>query len=125
MSDIATWQIIMVDDEPDSLDLVCEMLSHEGAEVHQATGGEECIALLESLTPTLIVVDLSMPKPDGWDVLAHVRSTPALSEVLVVAVTAYHSETVRRQATELGFDAYVPKPLRTHQLLDTLRELVG
>lgn len=124
MSDTKTWQVILVDDEPDSLDLISEMLSHEGATVYRAASGEECIQLLETLTPTLMVVDLAMPKPDGWDLLAMVRADPALSSVCMVATTAYHSVNVAQHAQEMGFNAYIPKPLRSQQLMDTLRQLL-
>jgi CheY-like chemotaxis protein len=125
MSDIATWQVLLVDDEPDSLELISEVLTHEGATVYRAAGGSECLALLAELTPTLMVVDLQMPKPDGWDLLAHVRADKALGGVLVIATTAYHSVNVEQEALDAGFDAYIPKPLRTQMLIDTLTDLLA
>jgi CheY-like chemotaxis protein len=125
MSDIAMWQVLLVDDEPDSLELISEVLTHEGATVYRAASGNECLSMLADLTPTLIVVDLQMPRPDGWELLTHVRANAALGGVLVIATTAYHSVNVEREAITAGFDAYIPKPLRRQQLMDTLTELLG
>jgi CheY-like chemotaxis protein len=124
MVNVATWQVVLVDDEPDSLELISEMFHHKGAMVHRAASGDQCLELLQGLTPTLIVVDLQMPMPDGWQLLAQVRANPALSGVLVVATTAYHTANVEQQAYRMGFDAYLPKPLRSQQLLDMLADLV-
>jgi CheY-like chemotaxis protein len=125
MADIATWQVLLVDDEPDSLELISQVLMHKGATVTCATSGDECLSLLQTMTPTLIVVDLHMPPPDGWALLSHIRADAAHSGVLLVATTAYHSVNVEQEAYQMGFDAYIPKPLRSQQLMDTLTKLVG
>jgi two-component system, cell cycle response regulator DivK len=125
MHDISHWKIILVDDELDSLNLIYDMLTLNGAEVHQTTNGNQGLLLLETVQPTLIVVDLSMPHPDGWDVLNAVRANQATSHVPVVAVTAYYSDEVSRRAMQAGFNAFIPKPIRVNSFLDTLREVIG
>jgi CheY-like chemotaxis protein len=125
MANISNWQVILADDDPDSLELISEMLIHEGATVHRAANGEQCLKILATVIPTLMVIDLSMPKPDGWEVLEYVRADSAMKNVRVVATTAYHSASVARQVQEMGFDAYLPKPLRSNQVMDVLTELVS
>jgi CheY-like chemotaxis protein len=124
MSEMSNWTVLLVDDEPDSLDLISVMIEHEGAVVHCAASGDECLILLKELVPTLVVVDLAMPHPDGWDLLEYIRANPATANVPVVATTAFHTANVAQQAVDAGFDAYIPKPLKSQQLLDTLYRAV-
>jgi CheY-like chemotaxis protein len=123
MTDITQWKVILVDDEPDSLNLIHDILTLHGAEVHRAENGDQCLRLLSDVTPTLIVLDLAMPKPDGWDLLKMVREMPSTAEVPVVAVTAYYSDKVARQATEAGFNAFFRKPIKVNGFLDALKEV--
>ena len=125
MTEISQWKVILVDDEPDSLNLLCDILAMQGAEVHHAGGGQQCFALLETITPTLVVVDLAMPKPDGWDVLAAIRAAPATAHVPVIAITAYSSPRVVERACQAGFNALIPKPIKAEQFLNKLKEVVG
>jgi CheY-like chemotaxis protein len=125
MSEPTQWKIVLVDDEPDSLNLIAEMLVLHGAEVYQAPGGEECLDLLESITPTVVVCDLAMPRPDGWDVLAVIRARPDISQIPVVAITAYYSEKVADEADRAGFDAFCPKPIKSGEFLRLLKTLVS
>ena len=124
MTTLTHWNILLIDDEPDSLKLICEMLALNGAEVHYAGSGAEGLSLLQQFIPTLIVLDLSMPKPDGWDLLAIIRGTPSTANVPVIAVTAYYSEKVLVQAHKAGFNALVPKPIKVGALISKLHEIV-
>jgi CheY-like chemotaxis protein len=125
MTELTQWKVILVDDEPDCLNLLCEILTMQGVEVHHAAGGKQCLALLESITPTLVVVDLAMPKPDGWDVLAAIRASPATAHVPVIAITAYSSPRVVERACQAGFNALIPKPIKAEPFLSKLKEVVG
>jgi CheY-like chemotaxis protein len=125
MSELSQWKIVLVDDEPDSLNLIAEMLVLNGAEVYQASSGEECLDFLERITPTVVVCDLAMPRPDGWDVLAVIRAKPDISQIPVVAITAYYSEKVAREAERAGFNAFCPKPIKSGEFLRLLQTLAG
>jgi CheY-like chemotaxis protein len=125
MTDLSHWKIILVDDEPDSLNLLSELLTLHNAEVYRAPDGAACLALLAEMTPTVLVVDLNMPRPDGWDVLAKMRAMPSMAHVPVIAVTAYYSDAVEDEAYRAGFDAFVRKPVKTGPFLQLLRDLVA
>jgi CheY-like chemotaxis protein len=125
MRNINEWKVVLVDDEPDSLNLIHEILTLHGAEVYEAASGAEGLAHLATITPTLIVLDLAMPRPDGWDLLAEIRAHPATADVPVVAVTAFYSDQVATQAHLAGFDAFFPKPIKTSGFLEKLQELVS
>jgi CheY-like chemotaxis protein len=125
MTDITHWKVILVDDEPDSLNLIHDILTLNGAQVYRAAGGQECLTLLAEVVPTLVVLDLAMPKPDGWDLLREIRAMPQTAAVPVVVVTAYYSDSVIRRAYEAGFNAFFPKPIRANMFLSKLKELAG
>src|SRR5258708_5873778 len=120
MIDPSHWKVIVVDDEPDSLKLIHDVLSENGIEVFGAASGQQGLSLLESVQPTLVIVDLSMPHPDGWELLNLLRSNPALKHTPVVAITAYYSDEVERRAQEAGFSAFVRKPIRVKSFLSVL-----
>lgn len=125
MIDTSAWIVVLVDDEPDSLNLIHDVLAVGGAQVHRISNGHQCLDLLNTLTPTLIILDLAMPRPDGWELLASIRANPATAGVAVVAVTAYHSPSVAEKARQAGFDAFIPKPIRSGEFLSQLKELLG
>ncbi len=121
MTDLSQWTVVLVDDEPDSLNLVADVLTLNGAQVHRAVDGRQGLMLLHTVTPTLVVLDLAMPRPDGWDLLAAIRATPDLAGLPVVAITAYHSEKVAHEAYRAGFDAFSPKPIRADEFIRLLQ----
>jgi two-component system CheB/CheR fusion protein len=124
MSEISSWRVLLIDDEPDSLKLLHDILAHGGATVFEAANGQEFFDLLKTVDPTVIVVDLSMPKPDGWDLLAEVRAEPNWAFVPVIAVTAFYSEKVTRDAATAGFAALLPKPIRYKTFLSTIQDVL-
>ena len=125
MSEMTDWKIVLVDDEPDALNVIYHMLTHNGIEVHRAVDGEECLALLEGLKPTCIVVDLAMPKVDGWSVLSRVRANPDKAHLPIIAITAYHSANVAEEAYRAGFDGYFAKPVKSDEFMAKLTELAN
>ncbi len=125
MTDLSQWKVMLVDDEPDSLNLLADILALNGAQVYRAGSSAECLDMLQTIDPTLIVLDLAMPRPDGWELLSHIRANLRLAGVPVVAVTAYYSTRVAEEALEAGFDAFFPKPIRAAEFIDRLAEVVG
>ena len=124
-TDLSNWVVLLVDDEPDSLNLLSEIMAAQGANVYRAPGGNECLVLLEQISPTLIILDLAMPTPDGWELLGRIRANPRQRHARVVAVTAFHSSSVEQAALRAGFDAFIPKPLKVGTLIAQLKEVVG
>ncbi len=120
----STWRVLVVEDEYDSIQMVSKILRHHGAEVHVARTGLECLEILETLMPSLVIMDLALPEMDGWETLAKIRANPTTRELPVVAITAYHSVSVEEDAREAGFNAYFPKPLNTNRIIQQLGEIV-
>lgn len=123
MSNIAEWAVVLVDDEPDSLDLLAEVLALNGAAPYRAASGTAGLSLLAEMTPRVIVVDLNMPQPDGWDVLAEIRGMSHLTHVPVIAITAYYSDRVENEAQRAGFDAFIRKPIKSSAFLELVYDL--
>lgn len=118
------WRVLVVEDESDSADLISQLLQHYGARVAVAANGVECLGLVDSFRPTLIIMDLAMPELDGWQTLKHLRRNPNFAHIPVIAVTAFDSEQVAEHAEIAGFDAYYPKPIDVTLFLDQIGAMI-
>lgn len=118
---IKTWKVLIVDDEPDNLSVVADVLEFYGMSVKTARDGETGLGILQSYMPTLILLDLSMPKMDGWEMLKRVKAEQALQTVPVVALTAHAMPGDRKRVFEAGFDGYLTKPIAVPTLIEDLR----
>jgi len=112
-------RILVVDDEPDLLELVRFNLSQAGFRVETATSGREALEALRRSPPDLMVLDLMLPDVSGNDIARQVRSDPGLADLPILMLTAKSEEVDRVVGFELGADDYVPKPFSPREL--TLR----
>ncbi len=119
-ADITTWRVLVVDDEPDNLELVSDFLTFSGATVYRAVDGLQALAVYESLHPNLVLMDLSMPEMDGWEAHRKLRTLPGGDTVPVVALTALAMPTDAQRVQQEGFDAYITKPFKIMGLRNTL-----
>jgi DNA-binding response OmpR family regulator len=107
-------RILVVDDEPDSVELLQEFLTGKGYEVVTASNGEEALRKVKEERPHLILLDVRMPGMNGLDVLRKVREFD--QEVGVIMVTAVNEEDTGREALKLGAFDYIVKPLNFEYL---------
>jgi two-component system phosphate regulon response regulator PhoB len=110
-------RILVVDDEPDLLELVRLALSQAGFTVDTASGGREALEKIRRAPPGLVVLDLMMPDISGNDVCRQIRSDAALAELPIVMLTAKSEEVDRVVGFELGADDYVAKPFSPRELV--------
>ncbi|OLB99305.1 MAG: hypothetical protein AUH30_05365 [Candidatus Rokubacteria bacterium 13_1_40CM_68_15] len=118
-------RIVVVDDDPDSLDMLATLLRQQKAEVRTATSAAEALALVEAWTPDLVVADVEMPDEDGYSLVRRLRrlspehggATPA------VAVTAYGRVEDRIRSVSAGFDLHLPKPVEPAELIAVVANL--
>src|SRR5574341_897427 len=120
---ISRWTVLVVDDEPDSLDVVMLVLNFHGAKVHTASDGREGLALARELKSTFILSDLSMPRMDGWAMLHQLQSDSHTANIPVIALTAHGMRGDRERAIGAGFHYYLLKPLSPLTFLDDLIRL--
>lgn len=117
--------ILIADDYDDNRELLRLMLAADGYRIREARNGREAVEEALISPPDLALIDLSMPKLDGWGALAELRADPRTRAVPCVAVTAFASEQDRRRALEAGFDSYISKPFRAKDLLELVARFVG
>ena len=115
--------VLIADDHDDNRELMQLLLSAAGYAVYEARNGSECLVLAREHLPDLIVMDLSMPGLDGWGVLRELKADQLTLEIPCMAVTA-HADLDRGQALQNGFSAYVSKPYRSEDLLETVASLI-
>jgi CheY-like chemotaxis protein len=114
-------RVLLVDDSPDNLHLASYILTKAGASVVTAESGYQAIALAMIKTFDVVLMDLEMPDMDGFETAVTLMElNPRLP---VIALTAHALPEYRRRATDLGFRAFLPKPLLPHALLKSLGDL--
>lgn len=119
-----TWSVLIVDDEPDNLELVAIYLSYVGSSVKTAYNGLEGLAALETFDANLLLIDLSMPKMDGWELKAALRSHPSYQNITTIALTAHAMPTDRERVQMAGFDGYLAKPINLPTFLNDLQNAI-
>jgi CheY-like chemotaxis protein len=116
--------ILIVDDYADNRELLRLMLEGLGHKISEAEDGHAGLEMARAEIPDLILVDLSMPKLDGWGLLRELREDVRTRHVPCVAVTA--SAGGERESTlAKGFDAYLPKPFRRSELVEMVERLLA
>ncbi|EXJ14920.1 response regulator transcription factor [Imhoffiella purpurea] len=117
--------ILIVDDEPNIVISLEFLMMREGHEVRVARDGEAGLAAVRTHRPDLMVLDVMMPKLDGFAVLEAVRSDPELSDTRVLMLTAKGREAELKKGLDMGADAYMPKPFSTRELVEKVKELLA
>src|ERR1044071_4873384 len=115
--------ILIADDYDDNRELLRLLLTTAKYEVWEARNGQECVTSAREKLPDLIMVDLSMPELDGWEVFRVLQADSATAHIPCVAVTA-HIDTDCERALQIGFSAFIPKPFKTEEMLATVARVV-
>ncbi len=105
------WNILVVEDELDSLEVAERILRFYGAIVHTAANGREGLETARKIHPKFIISDLSMPVMDGWEMLYELKQDRTTIAIPVIALTAHAMKGDRERAISAGFHNYLTKPL--------------
>jgi chemosensory pili system protein ChpA (sensor histidine kinase/response regulator) len=116
---------LVVDDSITVRRVTQRLLERNGMRVLTAKDGVDAVSLLQENLPDIILLDVEMPRMDGYEVAAHVRNDPRLKDIPIVMITSRVSEKHRARAIELGVDDYLGKPYQESQLLDAIEPLVN
>ncbi|MCU0568795.1 MAG: PAS domain-containing protein [Oculatellaceae cyanobacterium Prado106] len=116
---LAGVRILVVDDEPDMVDLITFILESAEAEVQSASSGADALVLLPQFQPDLLVSDLAMPGGNGYDLVQQMRSLPD-GQIPAIALTAYASTDYRERSMQAGFQQYLAKPVEPKVLIKTV-----
>jgi DNA-binding response OmpR family regulator len=118
-------RILIVDDEPSIVISLEYLMKREGFEVSVAADGEAALAAVAARPPDLVILDVMMPKLNGFEVCQRLRAEPAWRGVRILMLTAKGRETELQKGLALGADAYVTKPFSTRDLVAEVRRLLG
>ncbi len=117
-------EILVVDDEPNIVLSLEFLMTKEGYRVRTASDGEEAMQAIRQTKPHLVLLDVMMPRMDGYEVCEAVRSDPELNDVVILMLTAKGRQVEREKGLALGADDYITKPFATRELLDRVRGLL-
>lgn len=117
-------KILIVDDEPDILDILKYVLEKEGYKVKKARNGEEAVDRAYEEKPDLILLDIMMPKKDGIEVCRELRSNKKFNDTIIVFLTARNEEYSEVAGFDVGADDYVVKPIKPRSLISRIKTLL-
>ncbi|WP_299486630.1 response regulator transcription factor [uncultured Allomuricauda sp.] len=117
-------KILLVDDEPDILEIVSYNLSAEGYQVYTAKNGVEAVAKAKKKNPHLIILDVMMPEMDGIEACEIIRRTPGLENTIVTFLTARGEDYSQVAGFDAGADDYITKPIKPKVLLSKVKALL-
>jgi chemosensory pili system protein ChpA (sensor histidine kinase/response regulator) len=115
---------LVVDDSITVRRVTQRLLERNGMRVLTARDGMDAVAVMEEHVPDVVLLDIEMPRMDGYEVAAHMRGDPRLRNVPIIMITSRVGEKHRARALELGVDEYLGKPYQESQLLEAIAPLV-
>jgi two-component system, OmpR family, alkaline phosphatase synthesis response regulator PhoP len=124
MSNTPTYKILLVDDEPDIIELLQYNLEKEGYEVKSAPDGRKAIELAQTFLPNLVLLDIMMPQLDGIETGRLLRQMPALQDTVILFLTARTEEYSEVVAFDIGADDYITKPIKPRALMSRIQALL-
>jgi CheY-like chemotaxis protein len=117
--------ILLVEDNEMNRDMLSRRLERRGFKVAMAVDGKQGLEMADTAAPDLILLDLSLPEMDGWEVLRQLKQDAKTKEVPVIALTAHALVTDRDRALKAGFDDYDIKPVELPRLLRKMDALLS
>jgi signal transduction histidine kinase len=123
LPDLRGVRVLVVDDEPDALEMVRHILADSGADVLAASGADEALELIRGNRFDVIVSDIAMPKRDGYELITEVRRSGIITPA--IALTAYARADDRRKAMIAGYSGHAAKPMEPAELLARIAEFAG
>jgi DNA-binding response OmpR family regulator len=118
-------KILIVDDEPNIVISLEFLMRRDGFEVAVAQDGEEALRIIREQRPDLVLLDVMMPKLNGFEVCKQVRGDLALSDTRIIMLTAKGRQAEVAKGLALGADGYITKPFSTRDLVIQVRSLLG
>jgi two-component system cell cycle response regulator DivK len=115
-----TKKVLVVDDNQDNRELVIKVLKSKGYLIMEAADGEIALQKLTKERPDLILMDISLPKIDGYEVTRRLKEQESFKDIPIIALTAHAMKGDREKAIEAGCDGYIPKPINVRELPDQI-----
>ena len=121
--------VLVVDDDPDIREAIKIVLETQPYELIFASNGEECLEQVQKNTPDVIILDLLMPKKDGFEVIKELREHPSYPRIPILVLTAVKKEAAGRRyeletALRMDVDDYIEKPIQPDDLIDRVKRIL-
>ena len=114
------YKVLIVDDIPENIQTLGEMITDFDLDVKIAEGGQEAIDIIDSYTPDIILLDLMMPHVNGWDVIDYVRKKYSKNEMVIIVVSLLNNKDNIDECYELGVNDYITKPVIKARLTSSI-----
>jgi len=117
--------ILSVEDNEANRRIIRDLFTRKGYRVVEAVNGEEAVTIAKKEKPDLILMDVQLPKMDGYEATRQIKSDPEMESIPVLAVTSYALSEDREKAMAAGCEDYVAKPFRPRELVAKVEKLLG
>jgi two-component system, cell cycle response regulator DivK len=117
--------VLVVEDHADNLLIVATILRHYGYDVLTAEDGEVAISVASRELPDLVLLDISIPKIDGWDVARTLKRETSTADIPLIAFTAHVYDADRARATDEGFVGFLTKPVEPTRIVQEISRFIG
>lgn len=114
------YKVLIVDDIPENIQTLGEMIKDFDLDVKIAEGGQDAIDIIDSYTPDIILLDLMMPHVNGWDVIDYVRKKYSKNEMVIIVVSLLNYKDNIDECYELGVNDYITKPVIKARLTSSI-----
>ena len=114
------YKVLIVDDIPENIQNLGEMIKDFDLDVKIAEGGQEAIDFIDSYTPDIILLDLMMPRVNGWDVIEHVREKYSKNEMVIIVVSLLNNKDNIDECYDMGINDYITKPVIKARLTSSI-----
>ncbi len=116
--------VLIVDDAPNIVLSLEFLMKKEGYDVLSVSNGEEAMAAVAEKIPDLILLDVMMPRKDGYEVCQELRAKPDWKDIKIIMLTAKGRDVEREKGLALGADDYITKPFATHELVNKVKTIL-
>lgn len=114
------YKVLIVDDIPENIQNLGEMIKDFDLDVKIAEGGQEAIDIIDSYTPDIILLDLMMPRVNGWDVIEHVREKYSKNEMVIIVVSLLNNKDNIDECYDMGINDYITKSVIKARLTSSI-----
>lgn len=119
------WIVLIIDDELHNIRVAEHVLKFAGIETHTAETGQKGLYLLDSIKPTIILLDIQMPVMSGYEVLRSIRDNDRFQRAVVIAFTSHAREEDREAAIAAGFDGFITKPIDVSKFISEIAQIAA
>jgi DNA-binding response OmpR family regulator len=117
--------VLIVDDEPNIVRSLQFLMTQAGYQVRVARDGEQALAAIAAAEPDLVLLDVMIPKRDGFDVCQTIRANPAWARTRILMLTAKGRDIEREKGLAMGADDYITKPFSTKEVVARVERMIG